>query len=58
MLVRVEGDSQALADDLLARGIAVRSFQKYGGRLAGHLRITVGTPTENDALLEALAASR
>jgi histidinol-phosphate aminotransferase len=58
VLVRVSGDSQALADDLLARGVAVRSFQKYGGRLVGHLRITVGTPSENEALLEALAASR
>lgn len=58
VLVRVTGDSQALADDLLARGVAVRSFQKYGGRLAGHLRITVGTPAENQALLTALGASR
>ena len=58
VLVRVSGDSQALADDLLSRGVAVRSFQKYGGRLVGHLRITVGTPSENEALLEALAASR
>jgi histidinol-phosphate aminotransferase len=58
LLVRVNGDSQALAEDLLARGVAVRSFHKHGGRLAGLLRVTVGTPDENAALLAALAASR
>jgi histidinol-phosphate aminotransferase len=41
---------------LLARGVLVRSFHAAGGRLANRLRITVGTPAENDALLEALAA--
>ena len=59
VLVRVaDGDSQGLAEDLLARGVAVRSFHKYGGRLAGLIRITVGTPDENQALLRALRASR
>ena len=50
------GDSQHLAEALLARDVAIRSFHKYGGRLAGHVRITVGTPAENDALLTALSA--
>lgn len=42
-------------DDLVAHGILVRSFAKYGGRLAHRLRITVGTRTENDRLLETIA---
>jgi histidinol-phosphate aminotransferase len=53
-LVRVERDPEALVAALRFSGIAVRSFHAQGGRLARHLRITVGTPTENDALLEAL----
>jgi histidinol-phosphate aminotransferase len=41
---------------LLARGVLVRSFHASGGRLGNRLRLTIGTPAENDALLEALAA--
>ncbi len=39
---------------LLTRGVLVRSFHAQGGRMAQQLRITVGTPAENDALLSAL----
>jgi len=39
---------------LAKRGVLVRSFHERGGRLANQLRATVGTRTENDALLEAL----
>lgn len=53
-LVRVAGDAEALAAELLKRGISVRAF-KGGGRLTGHVRITVGTPEENALLLGALA---
>jgi histidinol-phosphate aminotransferase len=42
---------------LLARGVLVRSFHAAGGRLANRLRVTVGTPEENDALLDALRAA-
>jgi histidinol-phosphate aminotransferase len=42
---------------LLARGVLVRSFHASGGRLANRLRITIGRPDENDAMLEALRAS-
>jgi histidinol-phosphate aminotransferase len=38
---------------LLARGVLVRSFHAAGGRVAHRLRVTIGTPEENDALLEA-----
>ncbi len=38
---------------LAERGIQVRAFR--AGTLERHLRITIGRPTENDALLEALS---
>jgi histidinol-phosphate aminotransferase len=44
----------AAYEALRARGVLVRSFHASGGRLANRLRITIGTPAENDALLEAL----
>jgi histidinol-phosphate aminotransferase len=46
----------ALWRRLAEAGISVRAFGP--GRLADCLRITVGTPAENDALLAALAACR
>lgn len=39
------------ADYLLERGIAVRSFT---GRLAEHIRVTIGTEEENDRFIRAL----
>jgi histidinol-phosphate aminotransferase len=36
------------------RGILVRSFHPKGGRLAHQLRVTVGTPEENDRFLAAM----
>jgi len=39
---------------LLARGILVRSFHASGGRLARRLRVTIGEPAQNDALVDAL----
>lgn len=46
-------DAAAVHDALFARGIAVRRFA-HDPRLSLHLRVTVGTPAENDALLAAL----
>lgn len=40
-------------DDLLARGVLVRNTSNWPG-LGGCLRVTVGTPEENDAFLSAL----
>lgn len=51
LLVRTEG-ATALWQRLAGAGITVRLFD--AGRLAGCLRITVGTPAETDALLAAL----
>lgn len=52
LLVRVD-DAAALYAKLLAAGIVVRFFG-VAGPLAGCLRITIGTPSETDALLAAL----
>jgi tetratricopeptide (TPR) repeat protein len=38
---------------LAERGILVRSFHESGGRLSQQLRITVGSPAENDELVRA-----
>lgn len=42
---------------LKERGILVRSFHKHGGALTRKLRISIGTPAENDALLATIAGS-
>lgn len=52
--VRFAGDADVLAGNLRAQGILVRSFHSLGGALAGCLRITVGTPQENDRLVGVL----
>ncbi len=54
LLVRV-GDAAALHSALLARGIVVRRQDNLPG-LAGCLRVSIGTPDENDALVAALTA--
>lgn len=49
-LLRAE-DAGQVFEHLLSRGILVRP---QGGRLAGYLRVSLGTPAENDRLIEAL----
>ncbi len=56
VLFRVHGDGRALWQDLVDRGVLVRDFSRWP-RLEECLRVTVGTPTENDAFLGALLAS-
>jgi histidinol-phosphate aminotransferase len=56
VLVRVDGDAHALWQRLVDRGVLVRDFSA-APRLEGCLRITVGTPAEDDALLDALRES-
>jgi histidinol-phosphate aminotransferase len=41
-------------NQLSAQGVLVRSFHASGGRLARQLRITAGTPAENDELVRCL----
>jgi histidinol-phosphate aminotransferase len=50
------GDAGALYRRLKQQGILVRFFDKPG--LSDKLRITVGRPDENDALLAALGSMR
>ena len=52
ILVRVD-DADGLYDYLLGKGIIVRNRNRVPG-CAGCLRLTVGLPAENDALLQAL----
>jgi histidinol-phosphate aminotransferase len=52
--VRCEEDARGVHEKLAARGVLVRSFHAAGGRMAKHLRVTIGTREENDAMLEAL----
>lgn len=53
-LVHVGDRAETLANELLKHGVSVRAFRGDAGRLAGHLRITVGTPDENERLLKSL----
>ncbi len=52
LLVRV-GDAQQLFGQLLERGILIKNMHAAGGLLDNCLRITIGTPEENDAVLAA-----
>ena len=54
VLVRYEGDVAWLCEALLERGIAIRRFKRGDPRLAHCVRITVGTPEEDQRLDEAL----
>lgn len=49
-----EVPAEKLFHGLAERGVLVRSFHERGGRLANRLRVTVGTPAENDEFLECL----
>jgi len=48
------GWGRAVFDSLLDAGILIKDIGRAGGVLADHLRVTVGTPGENDAFLAAL----
>ena len=53
VLARFDAGAANVFDRLLAHSILVRDVSHYPG-LANHLRISIGTPAENDALLAAL----
>ena len=53
VLVRFDGDAHAIWQRLVDHGVLVRDFSRWP-RLEGCLRITVGTPEEDDLLLGAL----
>jgi histidinol-phosphate aminotransferase len=52
--VDVGRDAGTVYQALFSRGIIVRSFHSSGGRLARHVRITVGTAEENEKLVSAM----
>lgn len=55
--IAVPDDAGRVSAAMRARGVVVRSFHAHGGALTRRLRVTVGTPEENDAMLAALRAS-
>ena len=56
MLFQVHGDGHALWQELVDRGVLVRDCSGWP-RLEDCLRVTIGTPEENDAFLAALRES-
>jgi histidinol-phosphate aminotransferase len=53
VLVRTTGDARALYDKLIAAGIIVRDRSRIPG-CEGCLRITIGSPEENDKLMASI----
>ncbi|HEV8245870.1 MAG TPA: histidinol-phosphate transaminase [Polyangiaceae bacterium] len=51
---RSERPASEVFSGLCARKVLVRSFHERGGRLAHQLRVTIGTPEENDEFLRCL----
>jgi histidinol-phosphate aminotransferase len=56
VLLRVLGDGHALWQRMVDRGVLVRDFSRWP-LLAECLRVSIGTPEENNAFLGALRAS-
>ena len=54
LLVQYAGDVPKLCAALLDREIAVRQFSSGDSRLRSCIRITIGTPEENQRLVQAL----
>ena len=54
VLVDLQRDAAPVFEALLRRGVIVRPVDNYG--LPQHLRISIGTPAENDRLVDALRA--
>lgn len=55
--VEVPDDAGRVAASMRERGVVVRSFHAHGGALTRRMRVTVGTPYENQRMIEALRAS-
>lgn len=52
--LRTERPAGEVCAGLAERGVLVRSFHQRGGRLQNQIRVTLGTPEQNDAFLRAL----
>jgi histidinol-phosphate aminotransferase len=57
VLVRVPDSPSAVFDGMKARGVLVKHIAGLHPLLANCLRLTVGTPEENDAMIRALKES-
>src|SRR4051794_5364321 len=53
LLIRTHADAHDVWSALVERGVLVRDFSRWP-RVEGCLRVTIGTPEENTALLDAL----
>lgn len=56
LYVRTGDRSTRVAEQLLQRGVVVRDCASFPGAGDHHIRVTVGTPEENEILIEALAS--
>jgi histidinol-phosphate aminotransferase len=56
-LFRCDDDARAVWEGLIGRGVLVRDFSRWP-RVEQCLRVSVGTPAENDAFLAALREVR
>ncbi len=54
---KTEKPAARVHEHLISRGVLVRSFHSVGGRMAQHIRVTIGTREENDAMLAALTSA-
>lgn len=55
--LRLPGAADETFEKLRKRGVLVRSFHGRGGRLERCLRVTIGTPKQNDQFVEAFRSS-
>ena len=53
VLVRTTGNPREMYDKLITKGIIVRDRSRIPG-CEGTLRITIGTPAENDKLIDTI----
>jgi histidinol-phosphate aminotransferase len=56
LYLRTRDRSTRVAEQLLQRGVVVRDCASFQGAGDHHIRVTVGTPEENEILIEALAS--
>lgn len=57
LLLKIENDGASrVFEGLRERGILIKNLSSQGGLLSGCLRVTVGTPKENDRFLSAFQA--
>ena len=53
ILINIGGDSKAVADALLKKGVIIRDMSVWG--LSGYIRVSIGTTLENKRFIKTLA---